>query len=71
MQALLDINHGEDSLEHDGDGRWPFHSFFEQLILEMFDPGKLFNFPLFLLLSFFFFFFFGGGGGGVMRVFEV
>jgi hypothetical protein len=65
MQALLDINHGEDSLEHDGDGRWPFHSFFEQLILEMFDPGKLFNFPLFL------FFFFFWGGAGVMRLFEL
>lgn len=66
MQALLDINHGEDSLEHDGDGRWPFHSFFEQLILEMFDPGKLSNFPLFLLLSFFW-----EGERGGMRVFEV
>ncbi|KAK8261525.1 hypothetical protein V6Z12_D13G193700 [Gossypium hirsutum] len=28
----------EDSSDHDGDGRWPFHSFVEQLILDMFDP---------------------------------
>ncbi|KAJ0079688.1 hypothetical protein Patl1_23604 [Pistacia atlantica] len=28
----------EDNLEHDGDGQWPFHSFVEQLILDMFDP---------------------------------
>ncbi|KAF8402447.1 hypothetical protein HHK36_013403 [Tetracentron sinense] len=28
----------EDSLEHDGDGQWPFHNFFEQLIVDMFDP---------------------------------
>lgn len=32
----------EDNLEHDGDGRWPFHSFVEQLILDMFDPGRYF-----------------------------
>ena len=23
------------------DGRWPFHNFVEQLILDMFDPGKV------------------------------
>lgn len=28
----------DESFEHDGDGRWPFHSFVEQLILDMFDP---------------------------------
>ncbi|KAK2978057.1 hypothetical protein RJ640_015695 [Escallonia rubra] len=28
----------EDSSEHDGDGAWPFQSFVEQLILDMFDP---------------------------------
>ncbi|KAK8520084.1 hypothetical protein V6N13_031448 [Hibiscus sabdariffa] len=28
----------EDSSDHDGDGRWPFRSFVEQLILDMFDP---------------------------------
>ncbi|OVA11083.1 SNF2-related [Macleaya cordata] len=32
--AVLD----EDSLECDGDGRWPFQNFIEQLILDMFDP---------------------------------
>lgn len=52
MQAFLDVNHGDDSFEQDVEGRWPFHSFFEQLILEMFDPGessylKSFNFPFF------------------------
>lgn len=31
----------DESFEHDGDGRWPFHSFVEQLILDMFDPGKV------------------------------
>lgn len=35
--AVLD----EDSSEHEGDGLWPFRSFVEQLILDMFDPGKL------------------------------
>lgn len=34
--AVLD----EDSSEHEGDGLWPFRSFVEQLILDMFDPGK-------------------------------
>lgn len=28
----------EDSFEHDGDDQWPFRSFVEQLILDMFDP---------------------------------
>lgn len=32
----------EENLEQDGDGQWPFHSLVEQLILDMFDPGKLF-----------------------------
>ncbi|GFZ00920.1 similar to ROOT GROWTH DEFECTIVE 3 [Actinidia rufa] len=30
----------EDSFEHDGEGGWPFHNFVEQLIIDMFDPGK-------------------------------
>ncbi|AEE79207.1 ROOT GROWTH DEFECTIVE 3 [Arabidopsis thaliana] len=29
----------EDDIEPDGDGKWPFHSFVEQLILDMFDPA--------------------------------
>ena len=29
MQPFMDVNNDEDSLEHDGDGRWPFRSFFE------------------------------------------
>lgn len=29
----------EDDMEPDADGRWPFHSFVEQLILDMFDPA--------------------------------
>ncbi|KAK8545550.1 hypothetical protein V6N13_066828 [Hibiscus sabdariffa] len=28
----------DDNSDHDGDGRWPFRSFVEQLILDMFDP---------------------------------
>ncbi|KAE9464711.1 hypothetical protein C3L33_03342, partial [Rhododendron williamsianum] len=28
----------EDSFENDGEGGWPFHNFFEQLIIDMFDP---------------------------------
>lgn len=32
----------EDGLEHEGDGLWPFRSFVEQLILDMFDPGEFF-----------------------------
>ena len=42
MQPFLDVNNDEHSLEHDGDGQWPFHRFFEQLILDIFDPGKRF-----------------------------
>ncbi|XP_030934313.1 TATA-binding protein-associated factor BTAF1 isoform X1 [Quercus lobata] len=37
-KPFMDVNNDEDSLEHDGDGRWPFRSFFEQLILDIFDP---------------------------------
>ncbi|KAF8117364.1 hypothetical protein N665_0011s0084 [Sinapis alba] len=29
----------EDDIEPDADGRWPFHNFVEQLILDMFDPA--------------------------------
>ncbi|CAH8382756.1 unnamed protein product [Eruca vesicaria subsp. sativa] len=29
----------EDDMEPDADGRWPFHNFVEQLILDMFDPA--------------------------------
>lgn len=36
----MDTNHDDDGFEHDGDGRWPFHTFVEQLILDMFDPGN-------------------------------
>ena len=28
MQPFLDVSNDEDSLELDGDGRWPFRSFF-------------------------------------------
>ncbi|KAJ4974502.1 hypothetical protein NE237_007676 [Protea cynaroides] len=35
MDAPLD----EDGFENDGDGRWPFHNFVEQLILDVFDPS--------------------------------
>lgn len=31
-------NLDEDSFENDGEGGWPFHNFFEQLIIDMFDP---------------------------------
>ncbi|XVF30655.1 hypothetical protein REPUB_Repub16aG0077100 [Reevesia pubescens] len=34
FDAVID----EDSSDHDGDGQWPFRSFVEQLILDMFDP---------------------------------
>ncbi|KAF7836433.1 TATA-binding protein-associated factor BTAF1 [Senna tora] len=45
----VDGNHDEEGVEHDGDGRWPFHTFVEQLILDMFDPGKFFTpFSIFL-----------------------
>ncbi|KAK7263812.1 hypothetical protein RJT34_31409 [Clitoria ternatea] len=37
-KAFVDVNHDEDGLEHDGDGQWPFHTFVEQLIIDMFDP---------------------------------
>ncbi|XP_008219029.1 PREDICTED: TATA-binding protein-associated factor BTAF1 [Prunus mume] len=37
-KEFVDFDHDEDNFEHDGDGRWPFHSFVEQLILDMFDP---------------------------------
>ncbi|XP_050224849.1 TATA-binding protein-associated factor BTAF1 isoform X2 [Mercurialis annua] len=32
------VDADEDSMEHDGDGKWPFCGFVEQLILDMFDP---------------------------------
>lgn len=34
MDAVLD-----DAFDYDGDGRWPFQSFVEQLIVDMFDPS--------------------------------
>lgn len=37
----MEGNHDEDGFEHDGDGLWPFSTFVEQLIVDMFDPGKL------------------------------
>ncbi|XVE62439.1 hypothetical protein DITRI_Ditri06bG0118400 [Diplodiscus trichospermus] len=36
--SKFDAVNDEDSFDHDGDGRWPFRSFVEQLILDMFDP---------------------------------
>uniref|UniRef100_A0A2P2MP00 TATA-binding protein-associated factor BTAF1 isoform X1 n=1 Tax=Rhizophora mucronata TaxID=61149 RepID=A0A2P2MP00_RHIMU len=36
--SKLQVAADEDSFEHDEDGRWPFHGFVEQLILDMFDP---------------------------------
>ncbi|XP_050138819.1 TATA-binding protein-associated factor BTAF1-like isoform X2 [Malus sylvestris] len=38
MQEFLDLDNHEEKVEHDGEGRWPFHSFVEELILDMFDP---------------------------------
>ncbi|XP_037492536.1 TATA-binding protein-associated factor BTAF1 [Jatropha curcas] len=32
------VNTDEESFEHDGEGRWPFRGFVEQLLLDMFDP---------------------------------
>lgn len=32
------VDADEDNFEHDGDGRWPFRGFVEQIILDMFDP---------------------------------
>lgn len=40
----MQVDADEDNFEHDGDGRWRFHSFVEQLILDMFDPGQSFSF---------------------------
>ncbi|XP_010547370.1 PREDICTED: TATA-binding protein-associated factor BTAF1 isoform X2 [Tarenaya hassleriana] len=35
-----DVSNGEDiDPDGDGDGRWPFHSFIEQILLDMFDPA--------------------------------
>lgn len=36
----MEVNHDEDGFEHDGNGQWPFSTFVEQLIIDMFDPGK-------------------------------
>ncbi|KAK6923628.1 Helicase, C-terminal [Dillenia turbinata] len=36
-KVLIDTTNDEDSFNTDGDGRWPFHGFVEQLILDMFD----------------------------------
>ncbi|KAJ7964144.1 TATA-binding protein-associated factor BTAF1 [Quillaja saponaria] len=38
-KVYMDVSHDEDGLEHDGEGRWPFHSFVEQLMLDMFSPA--------------------------------
>ncbi|XP_043695072.1 TATA-binding protein-associated factor BTAF1-like isoform X1 [Telopea speciosissima] len=38
-KAFMDAPLDEDGFENDGDGRWPFHNFVEQLILDMFDPS--------------------------------
>ncbi|XP_048324850.2 TATA-binding protein-associated factor BTAF1 isoform X2 [Ziziphus jujuba] len=37
-KAFIDVNREEDNIENDKDGWWPFQSFVEQLILDMFDP---------------------------------
>lgn len=37
-KAFIYGNHDEDGFDHDGDGRWPFHIFVEQLIIDMFNP---------------------------------
>ncbi|XP_024019223.1 TATA-binding protein-associated factor BTAF1 isoform X2 [Morus notabilis] len=37
-KASVDVNDDEDNFEHDRDGWWPFHSFVEQLLIDMFDP---------------------------------
>ncbi|KAI4324095.1 hypothetical protein L6164_023659 [Bauhinia variegata] len=36
--TFSDGSHDEDGFEQDGNGGWPFHTFVEQLILDMFDP---------------------------------
>lgn len=41
MQQLTDTMSDDESSENDGDGGWPFRSFVEQLLIDMFDPGKL------------------------------
>lgn len=40
MQQPTDITSDEESFESDGDGGWPFQTFVEQLLVDMFDPGK-------------------------------
>lgn len=37
----MQVDADEDSFENDGDGRWPFRCFVDQLMLDMFDPGEL------------------------------
>ncbi|KAL9268825.1 TATA-binding protein-associated factor BTAF1-like protein, partial [Drosera capensis] len=39
----VDAATDDDSSEHDMDGRWPFHDFVEQLLVDMFDPGECFT----------------------------
>lgn len=40
MQMFPDSIPDEESSEHEKDGTWPFHNIVEQLILDIFDPGK-------------------------------
>lgn len=40
MQMFPDSIPDEESFEHEKDGTWPFHNIVEQLILDIFDPGK-------------------------------
>lgn len=40
MQQFTDTVSDEDTFDSDGDGVWPFQSFVEQLLLDMFDTGK-------------------------------
>ncbi|CAJ2655318.1 unnamed protein product [Trifolium pratense] len=37
-KPFTQVNHDEDGFEHEEDGQWPFSTFVEQLIIDMFDP---------------------------------
>ncbi|XP_058761530.1 TATA-binding protein-associated factor BTAF1 [Vicia villosa] len=37
-KAFTQVNHDEYGFEHEEDGQWPFSTFVEQLIIDMFDP---------------------------------
>jgi hypothetical protein len=40
----------EDNLDYSENGRWPFQQFVDELIHDMFDPSKLINPQIYLLL---------------------